>query len=447
MSRQPTRAFHGERTNAALSWLAVAVVLLAGAQALREGRIHEVLFAATVATVALVPAVALESKRAALPWEVTAAAIAPLIAAVVAPSLWPRQVLLYAGAAALALALTLEIHALTEVRLERWLAVAFVTLLSASIAATWATLTWLRDFLVGTDVLASNADVMWLLVTATAAGLFAGVCFDLYYRRFPGEELVSAAVDGVAQERLAIGADPEANPTLEDRFPLPATAQRWAVRALRAGLAALVAYGLVAVDTQIVTNAGAMLVASLLPTLLRRRYEIPFDAGLILWITLVVFLHAIGSAYIYERSFWWHNVTHPLSGTLIAGVGYVTIRTLDEHRDDVHLPPELLPTFVVCFVLGFGVLWEISEFAQTFLSDATGLEVPVSQHGLDDTMTDIVFDTIGGAVAALWGLPYLGDVTDAVTDRLDGWDALEWGDPDRESNGGAAGDANGPNDA
>ncbi|TYL38605.1 hypothetical protein CV102_12475 [Natronococcus pandeyae] len=421
MSRTPTRAFHGERSNAAISWLALAVVLFIGARALLDGLVHEVLFAATVATVALVPVIALGSKQAALPWEVTAIAILPLLAAVFAPDLWSRQLVLYAGAAAIALALTLEVHALTEVRLERWLAVSFVTMLTAAIAATWAMLTWAQDLVAGTGILANNTQLMWLLITATAAGLFAGVCFDLYYRRFPGEELVSAPVEGVDEDVFATKADIDGRPPLEERLPFSERAQGGLVWALRLGMVAILVYGVTTLDTGAISNATAMLAVTFVPTVLRRRYDIPFDSGLVLWITLVVFLHAIGSFYIYDRSFWWHNITHPLSATLVGGLGYIAIRTLDEHRDEIHLPSELTPGFIVVFVLAFGVFWEIGEFGFDVVAGVTGLEMPLAQHGLDDTMTDIVFNTIGAIVVARWGLPYLTDVTDAVTDRLEGW--------------------------
>ncbi|ADD06737.1 uncharacterized protein Nmag_3187 [Natrialba magadii ATCC 43099] len=421
MSRTPTRAFHGERSNAYLSWLAIAVVLFLGIRALRAGLVHEMLFAATVVTVALVPAVVLESKRASLPWEVTGIAVVPLLVAVFAPDLWSRQLVLYAGGATIALALTLEVHALTEIRLERGLAIAFVTMVAASIAATWATLTWVQDIVAGTAVLASNTEVMWLLIAATVAGLVAGICFDLYYRHFPGEELVSAPIDGIEEDVFAIKADIDGQPPLEERLPLSRRVQYGLVQLLRLGMVAILGYGVSVFDVGAVSNAAAMLAVTFVPTVLRRRYDVPFDTGLVLWITVVVFMHSIGSFYIYDRSFWWHNLTHPLSATLVGAIGYVAIRVLDEHRDEVHLPPGLTPGFVVIFVLSFGVFWEIGEFGFDVVAGRTGLEMPLAQHGLDDTMTDIVFNTIGAIVVARWGLPYLTDVTDAVTDRLDGW--------------------------
>ncbi|WP_245726748.1 hypothetical protein [Natronorubrum sediminis] len=76
-------------------------------------------------------------------------------------------------------------------------------------------------------------------------------------------------------------------------------------------------------------------------------------------------------------------------------------------------------------MLSFGVFWEIGEFGFDVVAGLTGLEMPLAQHGLDDTMTDIVFNTIGAIVVARWGLPYLTDVTDVVTDRLDGWPVFD----------------------
>ncbi|WP_255170471.1 hypothetical protein [Natrononativus amylolyticus] len=426
MARTPTRRLHGERSNAYLSWTAVAVALLVGGGAILTGTLHEAVFAASVAAVTLLPAIVLDSRRAALPWEIPVLAVVPLVAAVLVPDSFARQLILYAGAAPLALALTLEANALTEIRLERWLAVGFVTMLAATIAALWATLTWLFDSVAGTAIVPSNDWVMWLFIVATGTGLLAGVVFDRYYRGFPGEELVSAPVDGIDQDRFAEKTGADDHPTLEEHLPLPTVVQRGLVWAMRLGLFGMLAYGVLAPQSELITNAGLMLAITFVPTLLRRRYDLPFDAGLVLWVTTVVFLHALGSAYFYERTFWWHNLTHPLSATLVGAIGYAFIRTLDEHRDDVHLPPGLVPLFVVVFVAAFGVVWEISEFGFDVLAAAYDLTMPLTQHGLDDTMTDVVFNTIGASIVAAWGLPYLDPVTDAITDRLEGWPVVDY---------------------
>ncbi|MXV61957.1 hypothetical protein GS429_07780 [Natronorubrum sp. JWXQ-INN-674] len=418
MSRSPTRSFHGERSNAYLSWTAVVVALLIGGWAVFDGRFHELVFATSLAAIVLLPAIALESERAALPWEISMLALLPLFGAVVVSDPLARQLTLYAGASVLALALTLEVHALTEIRLERFLAAAFVTMLSAGIAAVWATLTWFQDLVAGTSIIASNDEVMLLLIAATAAGPVAGTVFDRYYRQFPGEELVSAPVDGVEEELFAAKTGADDHPTLEERIPISSGAQRGLLWAMRGALVAMVGYGIVAPDSDTISNAGSMLVVSVLPVGLRRRYDLPFDTGFVLWITLVAFLHALGSVYFYEHTFWWHNLTHPLSATLVGAIGYVVIRSLDELREEIHVPPSLVPSFVVLFVLSLGVFWEIGEFTFDLLAERFSLSMPLSQHGLADTMSDIVFNTVGAIVVAVWGLPYLAPVTDAITDRL-----------------------------
>lgn len=113
--------------------------------------------------------------------------------------------------------------------------------------------------------------------------------------------------------------------------------QRGLVRTLRLGTVVILVSVVTTLDTGAISSAAAMLAITSVPTLLRRRYDVPFDSGLVLCITVVVFLRAIGSFYIYDRSFWWHNLSHPLSATLVGAGGYVAIRTLDEHRDDIHL--------------------------------------------------------------------------------------------------------------
>jgi len=54
----------------------------------------------------------------------------------------------------------------------------------------------------------------------------------------------------------------------------------------------------------------------------------------------------------------------------------------------------------------------------------TGAPTPCStQHGLDDTMLDLVFNTMGSVVVAVWGTVYLTDVVTAVRDRLEAREA------------------------
>ncbi len=176
----------------------------------------------------------------------------------------------------------------------------------------------------------------------------------------------------------------------------------------------------------IVVNTGVALAVTQLPPLLERDYQIPMDPRLTLWITTAVFLHAFGTVglpgatrTLYSQVWWWDHVTHALSASLVAAAGYATVRALDEHADGVHLPPRFVSAFILLFVLAFGVLWEVLEFVIALSADAVGGDAVLTQYGLEDTMLDLVFNTIGALVVALWGGAYLTGVTDAIRDRLE----------------------------
>ena len=186
----------------------------------------------------------------------------------------------------------------------------------------------------------------------------------------------------------------------------------------------------VAVERQsanLLVTTGAGLAATFLPGVLERDLELPMDAGLTLWITTAAFLHTVGVAGIpgtgtslYAGVPYYDHVTHALSASVVTGVGYATVRALDEHSDGIHLPRRFMFVFLVVFVVAFGVIWEIVEFSIAVGSEMAGLtSTGFTQHGLDDTLLDLVFNALGGIAVALWGTVYLSGVSDAIRDRLD----------------------------
>ncbi len=176
----------------------------------------------------------------------------------------------------------------------------------------------------------------------------------------------------------------------------------------------------------IVINTGVALAVTQLPPILERDYEIPMDPRLTLWITTAVFLHAFGTVglpgstrTLYTDIWWWDHLTHALSASLVAAVGYATVRAFDEHSDGVHLPPKFISVFILLFVIAFGVLWEILEFVIALSAEAFGVDAVLTQYGLGDTMLDFVFNSIGAVIVALWGGAYLTDVSGAIRKRFE----------------------------
>lgn len=205
----------------------------------------------------------------------------------------------------------------------------------------------------------------------------------------------------------------------------PAT-QRRVAWLLQVGLVGMFFIGIERRDPGVIVNAGVGLAVAQLPPLLERDHEIPMDPALTLWITGAVFLHALGTVGIpgsglsFYRSVWWYDhVTHALSASVVAAASYATIRAIDLHSEDIHLPPRFTFVFVLLFTIAFGVFWEVVEFAIAEVAALIGSTSVLTQYGLEDTMMDLLFDVLGGVVAAVWGTAYLTDVVGAVRDRLD----------------------------
>lgn len=202
--------------------------------------------------------------------------------------------------------------------------------------------------------------------------------------------------------------------------------QRQLTYLMEVGLVGILFVGVDRGNAGIVINTAVALAVTQLPAVLERDYEIPMDPRLTLWITTAVFLHAFGvvglpggTTTLYTDIWWWDHLTHALSASLVAAAGYATVRAFDEHADGVHLPQRFVAVFILLFVLAFGVLWEILEFAIALSADTFGIDAVLTQYGLGDTMLDFVFNSIGALLVALWGGAYLTDVSGAIRERFD----------------------------
>lgn len=194
--------------------------------------------------------------------------------------------------------------------------------------------------------------------------------------------------------------------------------QRRLTRGLQVGLLALVGYGAVAGQPKAISNGSIALAITLLPAVLERNYELPLDPWLALWITTAVFLHTLGSAGLYARLDWWDSLTHAMSASLVAAVGYTAARAVDLHSDEIHIPGRVTFVYLFVVVLAFGVIWELFEFGLDAVADATGLTMPLAQHGLDDTVRDTMFNSLGALIVAVFGQAHLTGVAHLVEQRL-----------------------------
>jgi hypothetical protein len=213
---------------------------------------------------------------------------------------------------------------------------------------------------------------------------------------------------------------------LGKRFEFEEQFERRLVWIMQLGLVGMLIIGLIRHSTGIIANTAVALVVAQLPPILKRDYNVPMNPTYTLWITAAVFLHALGTVGIpgagssfYQSVWWWDHLTHALSASVVAAVGYTTIRAIDIHLEELKLPPKFMFVFILMFVIAFGVFWEVIEFTLAEISRILGGGAILTQYGIEDTMLDLVFDTIGAFIVAVWGTAHLNDLVKALVKQLD----------------------------
>ena len=175
--------------------------------------------------------------------------------------------------------------------------------------------------------------------------------------------------------------------------------KRLVSRLLQVAIGAILVVGLLARNLSVVVNAVLALVLTFVPAMLERDYRLQLDAGVTLWLALALFLHMLGMLGFYDEFWWFDHVTHTLSAALVAAGGYVVTRAVDEWTDDLYLPSRFMFVFVLLFTLGLGVFWEVLEFAARIGAELLGFEPVLIQYGLEDSLLDLLFDTLGAVIA------------------------------------------------
>jgi len=264
---------------------------------------------------------------------------------------------------------------------------------------------------------AINAAVMHEFMYATVTGIVAGAIFG-FYLRSPGS---AGNVKLPPQGLLKTPEYPVSRPPapLRRLLGISGSKQKFATRVMQAGLFILLIVALYIRDLPTALNAIAGIAITFVPSFITRKYNIPLDPGLTLWITLAIFMDALGTFAFYENVARWDNITHALSASVIAAAGYALIRAIDIYTDEIYIPSKMLFLFILLFVLATGVIWEIMEFLTDELAAELGYKAVLVQHGINDTMIDMSFNLLGAILAATWGAAYLSDISYRLARRFE----------------------------
>jgi uncharacterized membrane protein YjdF len=83
------------------------------------------------------------------------------------------------------------------------------------------------------------------------------------------------------------------------------------------------------------------------------------------------------------------------------------------------MPPRFLFVFMLMFVLGFGVVWELIEFYISVGASLVGSATVLTQYGLEDTVLDLFYNSLGGLLVAIFGATRLSGVSADLAERLE----------------------------
>ncbi|UCE80387.1 MAG: hypothetical protein JSV94_04275 [Methanobacteriota archaeon] len=181
---------------------------------------------------------------------------------------------------------------------------------------------------------------------------------------------------------------------------------RFASRTMQLGMVALAITGVVAGELTYVPAALIAIFMSELPSILRRDLKVVLPIELNLWIVAALFIHVLGSfSGFYDNIPGWDHLTHAMSASLIAALGFILVASIDKYAESIYIPRMFLVLLIIMITMAVGVIWEITEY---LIDSATGSHL---QYSLDDTMRDLLFDTIGGTVVAFGGAYYLSHTT------------------------------------
>ncbi|TGC09009.1 hypothetical protein CUN85_08250 [Methanolobus halotolerans] len=419
-----TKLLRDTSLNALIGWSMVFVLLLLGFVNLMDGRFTWFILIILVICIITTPAVILRNVSVMPSWYFIVIAIMPILGNTTAYHLFLTSIPVYFAVATIALLLAAEISWFTSVRMHYKFAILLVVITTLAMSGLWHLLQWTLDTNFGTTFLlddrsyeAINAAVMYKFIYATITGIAAGMLFGLYFRKVrhdsniefpPGNPMVTS---GYTASR------PPA--PIRRLLGLSGKKQELATRIMQAGLFILLLVAIFLRDIPTTVNAIAGLIITFVPAFIKNKYNIAIDPGLALWITLAVFLDALGTFAFYDNIARWDNITHALSASVVAAAGYVLIRAIDIYTDEIYIPPKVLFLFILLFVLATGVVWEILEFLTDELTAAFGYKAVLAQHGINDTMVDLLFNLLGAIIAATWGTVYLSDISYRLADKFE----------------------------
>lgn len=170
---------------------------------------------------------------------------------------------------------------------------------------------------------------------------------------------------------------------------------------IRAVLILFVPYLIYIKDYLFAFGAFLAVLLSLAPAIIKRNYRIIMPWPLEFLIVLALCLHIVGVNFKLFDIPFWSNFMHFSGSAVIALLAFIGVYTLNFTKR-IKLNLFMIGFFTLVFAIAIGALWEIGEFfCDAYLGTIT------QRGGLADTIWDLIFDVIAGAVVAIAGILYV----------------------------------------
>ncbi|NMA10522.1 hypothetical protein L21_0772 [Methanoculleus chikugoensis] len=153
---------------------------------------------------------------------------------------------------------------------------------------------------------------------------------------------------------------------------------------------------------------------TLVPAIATRRWSITLPWQVNLLIAFLLYLHVAGEIQGYYLLYYpyYDKIAHLIAGITVSILAFAIVLLLDRFSR-LNLSRGMIVGFIIITAMAMEGFWEIYEWIfDTFLG--TNL-----QHGLDDTMLDMIFVLVGSVIVALAGNRYLSRFSkEEITDTL-----------------------------
>ena len=150
-------------------------------------------------------------------------------------------------------------------------------------------------------------------------------------------------------------------------------------------------------------SGSVVLLLTFAPALIERHLRVPLPVELTLITSVFLYASfALGEARdFYEKIWWWDLALHGVAALTIGVIGFLGIYVF-YMTQRIQIAPVWIATITFALAVSLGTIWEIFEFLMDW-----NFGLNMQKSGLVDTMTDLMINAAGAAIAAVIGYFYV----------------------------------------